>query len=77
MNEEDPVKAFESFIPYHIHLSSPNLGTVPGTLDFKDFIFSVKNNNYNGWLVIESLGDSIDTSLSSIKWLRSELGKIN
>ena len=73
MINEDPTKAFKNCIPEHIHLSTPNLGIVPGDYEFSEFLNLVKESNYKGWLVIESLNNSVREVLQSINWLTSEL----
>ena len=74
---EEPIKAFEILIPHHIHISTPNLGDVPGNWDFDGLFEKIKASDYSGWLVIEKLSNSIADSLSSGRWLQFEMGAKN
>ncbi len=68
----DPLDAFINFTPYHIHLSTPNLGAVPGNYNFKDLVEFAKVSSYQGWLVIEMLKDHVDNfegAIASATWL--------
>ena len=68
----DPLDAFIDFTPHHIHLSTPNLGAVPGNYNFEDLVEFAKASSYQGWLVIEMLKDNIDNfegAIESATWL--------
>jgi sugar phosphate isomerase/epimerase len=69
----DPISALEITMPHHLHLSTPNLGEVPGLWDFSDLLQKVSLRNYEGWIVIESLEKSLEKSLRSSRWLKSEV----
>ena len=72
---EDPVNAFKSSRPHHIHLSTRNLEPVPGTENFENFLDCILNNDYQNWLVIEFIGNSIQTTLDSLSWMFATLNE--
>lgn len=74
MVREDPSSAFHSEMPHHVHLSNPNLQDVPGDSNFDNFLSLIRASEYKGWLVIESLGETIEKALHAAKWLKSEIG---
>lgn len=73
MIEQDPARAFNSFLPHHIHVSVPNLLEVPGNFTFSTFFEALKLSDYVGWLTVESMGNSIEQAIKSVNWLKSEL----
>jgi len=73
---EEPSLAYRSFIPHHIHISSPNLGSVPGESNFKELFDLIRNSDYKGWIVIETLDKSGDKAIKAAKWMSDELGKV-
>lgn len=75
MYGEDPAIEFLKFVPRHIHLSTPHLGKIPGSWNFDDFIRTAKSQNYNQWLVIETLGNTKENAIGSAKWLTSTLAR--
>ncbi len=72
---DEPSAAFAEMKPFHIHISTPNLETVPGNLNFNDLLDQVSNSTYKGWLVIESLNRTPTNAIDSAKWLINELEK--
>lgn len=72
---DDPSIAFAEMEPFHIHISTPNLGTVPGESNFNDLLDRVSCSDYKGWLVIESLDKTPENAIESAKWLKYELEK--
>lgn len=73
MSGEDPNQEFIKLIPHHIHISSPNLGEVPGRSNFENLLRLVRESDYHGWLVIETLNNSVQQSIDAIKWLKREM----
>ena len=72
MVDKSPEKAYEMFTPHHIHLSTPNLGQVPGNFNFEPLLNMVKQTNFDGWVVIEMLNKGmggVDQILDSLNWL--------
>ena len=72
----DPTESFLEYLPHHVHLSTPNLGVVPGTYDFKNFLNALHYSSYQGWVVIEMIEESIEkypSIIESINWLKSEV----
>lgn len=76
MVAEEPSVAYSSCKPHHIHISNPNLASVPGESNFKELFEQIRSSDYKGWLVIETLGESGDEAIKAAKWLSEELGKI-
>jgi D-psicose/D-tagatose/L-ribulose 3-epimerase len=70
---EQPSIEFQRKIPHHTHISTPNLGRVPGDWNFGSLFEIVRNSGYKGWVVIESFGNSLEEAVTSAKWLTSEL----
>ncbi len=73
MSGGDPAVEFLKHTPHHIHMSTPNLGVVPGKSNFESFIDVIKSSNFPGWVVIETLNTPPIQSLDAIKWLKSKL----
>ena len=73
MSGEDPAVEFLKCTPHHIHVSTPNLGAVPGKSNFESFIDLINKTNFPGWIVIETLNTPFGDSLEAIKWLKSKL----
>ena len=71
---EDPTLAFRSHKPHHLHISNPNLGVIPGDSNFEELFSQIRDTNFEGWLVIESLGISGDYAIEAAQWLINELG---
>ena len=72
---EEPADAFRSCMPRHIHISNPNLATVPGKSNFVELFDLIRESSYEGWLVIETLGKSGNMAIKEATWLSDELGK--
>jgi sugar phosphate isomerase/epimerase len=70
---EEPLSAFKICTPHHIHISTPYLGEVPGSLNFLDIFKEIKTSDFSGWLVIEALNKTIEQSIAMAKWLQSEI----
>lgn len=73
---EDPSLAFRSHKPHHLHISNPNLGVIPGDSNFGELFKLIRDTDYEGWLVIETLGNSGDYAIEAAEWLSYELGKV-
>lgn len=73
MSGEDPAVEYLKYAPHHIHVSTPNLGVVPGKSNFEGFIDVINNSNFPGWVVVETLNTPFGQSLDAIKWLKSKL----
>jgi sugar phosphate isomerase/epimerase len=72
MVNKSPEDAYTLQIPHHIHLSTPNLGEVPGKFKFDKLIELLVASNYNKWVVIEMLPhltNSLNQITNSIGWL--------
>lgn len=72
MGGMDPLKALVDFHPHHIHLSTPQLGVVPGDHAFKDILKFAHEIGYQRWLVIEMLQGKTNNSAEAIEsamWL--------
>jgi D-psicose/D-tagatose/L-ribulose 3-epimerase len=72
---DDPSLAFSSGKPHHIHISNPNLESVPGQSNFVEFFDLIRDSDYKGWLVIETLDKSESKAIAAAKWLSDEFGK--
>lgn len=75
MNGEQPKLALMRQMPHHIHLSTPNLGEVPGESNFKEFLDLAKELNYSKWITIETLSTHQLNPSVAAKWLRTAVGR--
>jgi len=70
---QEPLDALNFTLPHHIHISVPNLTEVPGNMSFSTFFESLKLSAYAGWVTIETIGESTQQAIKSIKWLKNEV----
>ncbi len=52
---ENLVEALDTYIPTHIHISSPDLLELPGPIDHRTFSAKIKQVDYKGWITLEML----------------------
>ena len=79
MVNDQPASIYKLLMQSHIHLSTPNLLPVPSSIDFKPFLETLYETNYQKWLVIEILGNSTEAptqALYSAEWLASMIRSI-
>lgn len=72
MVNEDAVRAYQSMVPGHIHISEPNLEPVVQNEPIRIFINHLITNNFQGWVVLEMLTNSQlaeNQIINAIKWL--------
>jgi D-psicose/D-tagatose/L-ribulose 3-epimerase len=76
MYQDEPVIEFQKYTPHHIHLSTPNLKSVPGNHSFDEFLKILYQNEYQGWITIETIGRSLENATSSSTWLYNKLKEL-
>jgi sugar phosphate isomerase/epimerase len=72
---EQPISALKSVMPHHIHLSTPNLGKVPGESNFSEFLHLAEELKYEGWMVIETLNAERENPAVIASWLTNHPGR--
>lgn len=77
MVQEDPTQAVLTYIPVHIHISTPNLQPPPGSVDHNSLREALQSSAYDGWIVLEMLQNTdnpMQIAVESAQWLSDTYG---
>ena len=80
LSGDNLIQSYNEFIPHHIHLSAPGLGSLPGEMELTPFLEQLLKKKYDGWLVIEILATKVQSSLSAFEsavWLKNQIASIS